>query len=112
MVIDFDDMMMGPAVQDFWLLLPDHYPACKRELTMLMDGYREFRDIDHKAPLLIEGLRAMRIIYFMHWCNMQRNDSQFQTRFPDWGSEPFWSKEIGDLRNQYANIMDALSDSE
>ena len=23
MMIDFDDMVMGPAVQDLWLLLPD-----------------------------------------------------------------------------------------
>ncbi|MBL8029117.1 MAG: serine/threonine protein kinase [Fibrobacteres bacterium] len=108
MIIDFDDMMNGPAVQDFWLLLPDHYPACKRELALLMNGYSEFRDVDHRAPFLIEGLRAMRMIYFAHWCSMQRDDFQFQSRFPEWGSETFWAKEIGDLRNQYANIMDAF----
>ncbi len=109
MVIDFDDMMNGPPVQDFWLLLPDLYPASERYLQLLLEGYRKFRDIDPRSPLLIEGLRAMRMIYFTAWCSMQRADNQFQTKFPDWGSEQFWGREVQDLRTQYANIMDAMS---
>ena len=31
MVIDFDDMAMGPAVQDIWLLLPGSATECRRE---------------------------------------------------------------------------------
>lgn len=112
MVIDFDDMMNGPEVQDFWLLLPDHYPACAPTLELLLSGYRLFREPHPKAGLVIEGLRAMRIIYFTAWCNMQRDDFQFQSRFPDWGNDAFWQKEIADLRSQYANIMDALSPAE
>jgi len=111
MVIDFDDMMNGPAVQDFWLLLPDHYPACKRNLELLLEGYGQFRDIDPRSALLIEALRAMRIIYFTAWCNMQRSDFQFQSKFPDWGSDSFWVREINDLREQYGNILDALAPS-
>ncbi|OGJ89559.1 MAG: hypothetical protein A2487_14590 [Candidatus Raymondbacteria bacterium RifOxyC12_full_50_8] len=109
MVIDFDDMMNGPPAQDFWLLLPDHYPACKQQLEKLCEGYQMFRDVDQRLPLLIEGLRAMRLIYFTAWCNMQRNDFQFQSKFPNWGSDAFWVQEINDLRVQYANIMDAFS---
>lgn len=109
MVIDFDDMMNGPAVQDIWLLLPDHYPACRRPLDLVLAGYRQFRDIEPRSALLIEGLRAMRMIYFAAWCNLQRDDFQFQSKFPDWGDEAFWSREIQDLRVQYANIMDALN---
>ncbi|MBD3418527.1 MAG: serine/threonine protein kinase [Chitinivibrionales bacterium] len=109
MVIDFDDMMNGPAVQDFWLLLPDHYPTSRPQLISLLSGYRQFRDCDESAFKLIEGLRAMRMIYFTAWCGMQRNDFNFQQKFPDWGSDQFWSREVQDLRTQYANIMDALS---
>ncbi|MBT3311100.1 MAG: serine/threonine protein kinase [Desulfobacterales bacterium] len=109
MVIDFDDMMNGPPVQDFWLLLPDHYPASKYQLQMLLDGYRQFREVDSYAPLLIEGLRAMRIIYFTAWCSIQKSDYQFKTKFPDWGSDQFWGRETQDLRTQYANIMDLMS---
>ncbi|MFH0921992.1 MAG: serine/threonine protein kinase [Fibrobacterota bacterium] len=108
MIIDFDDMMNGPAVQDFWLLLPDHYPACAPLLDRLLVGYRQFREVSPRSALLIEGLRAMRIIYFAAWCNMQRDDFQFQARFPEWGTDAFWLREIHDLSVQYANILDAL----
>ena len=69
-----------------------------------------FREPEPRSALLIEGLRAMRIIYFLAWCSMQRDDFQFQTRFPDWGSDQFWIKEIQDLRAQYTNIVDALQE--
>jgi Ser/Thr protein kinase RdoA (MazF antagonist) len=110
MVIDFDDMMNGTPAQDFWLLMPDHYPACKQALESLLAGYRLFRDPEPRSGLLIEGLRAMRMIYFTAWCNMQRQDFQFQAKFPGWGNDEFWTKEIDDLRVQYANIADALSE--
>jgi len=109
MVIDFDDMMTGVPVQDFWLLLPDRYPASDRFLQLLLSGYRRFRDADHRWAFLIEGLRAMRMIYFTAWCAMQRADARFQAEYPDWGGDRFWAQEIGDLRAQYACMMVALS---
>lgn len=108
MVIDFDDMMNGPSVQDFWLLLPDHYPSSKKYLDLLISGYSHFRDVNPRSAFLIEGLRAMRMIYFTAWSAMQRDDFQFQNKFPDWGSDSFWSREVSDLRVQYANILDSL----
>jgi Ser/Thr protein kinase RdoA (MazF antagonist) len=109
LVIDFDDMMNGPPVQDFWLLVPEPYPASRDYLDIILTGYRQFRDFDPKSFMLIEGLRAMRIIYFTAWCSMQRNDNLFQNKFPNWGSDKFWSKEVQDLRAQYATIMESLS---
>lgn len=111
-VIDFDDMMNGPAVQDFWLLLPDHYPACRPQVDMMLQGYTRFRDFDFATLPLIEGLRAMRMIYFTAWIAMQRNDGLFNRTFADWGSDSFWSREVNDLRSQYANIMDSLEQRE
>jgi Ser/Thr protein kinase RdoA (MazF antagonist) len=109
MVIDFDDMMNGPPAQDFWLLLPEHYPASEPQLRLLLRGYRQFRDIAPPVPLLIEGLRAMRMVYFTAWCNTQRDDFQFRNKYPDWGSESFWAREVQDLRTQFATMMDAMA---
>jgi len=100
MLIDFDDMMMGPPVQDLWLLLPDHAARCQDELRLLVHGYEQFREFDDRTLRLIEPLRAMRIIYFLAWCSTQIGDYRFQTMYPDWGSEGFWQREIADLTRQ------------
>ncbi|OGV37672.1 MAG: hypothetical protein A2020_14895 [Lentisphaerae bacterium GWF2_45_14] len=108
MIIDFDDMANGPAVQDFWLLLPGHPPDCMMETELILDGYRQFRDFDDSTLNLIEPLRAMRIIYFLAWCARQSNDINFKHNFPDWGGENFWRKENADLERQLQIIKNSL----
>ena len=100
LIIDFDDMVMGPAVQDFWLLLGEHIENCRPQLNLMIEGYEEFRTFDYAELKLIEPLRAMRMIYFTAWCAMQRDDLVFQNRFPNWGNRNFWEKELDDLHHQ------------
>jgi Ser/Thr protein kinase RdoA (MazF antagonist) len=99
-IIDFDDMMTGPAVQDLWLLLPDHAEKCRRELELLVEGYENFLPFDRRELGLIEGLRFMRMVYFLAWRARQRNDKWFRESFPDWGNKAFWVTELEDLRDQ------------
>lgn len=99
-LIDFDDMMMGPAVQDIWLILPDHINNCRREFDAIIDGYEQFLEFDYFSIKLIESLRILRIIYFLSWCARQSNDFKFQYNFPNWGSDQFWRAEIADIRHQ------------
>jgi Ser/Thr protein kinase RdoA (MazF antagonist) len=105
MVIDFDDMVMGPPVQDIWLLLPDHANRTRREINLILDGYEQFLEFDDGSLRLVEILRAMRIIYFLSWCSTQVDDFKFQSNFPDWGSEMFWQRELADLEHQYHAIL-------
>jgi Ser/Thr protein kinase RdoA (MazF antagonist) len=105
MVIDFDDMVMGPPVQDIWLLLPDHANHTRHEINLILEGYEQFMEFDDRTLRLVEILRAMRIIYFLSWCSTQRDDYRFQSNFPDWGSEPFWQREIADIEHQYHAIL-------
>jgi len=100
MVIDFDDMMTGPPVQDLWLLLPEHAAKCQEEIRLILEGYEMFRNFDRQTLKLIEPLRAMRIIYFLAWCAKQADDLKFQKTFPDWGSDGFWQHEIADFSRQ------------
>ena len=108
MIIDFDDMMVGPAIQDLWLLLPDRADQCRREMDLLPTGYEQFRDFDNSTLRLIEPLRAMRIIYFLAWCSRQTNDFKFRAMYPDWGSDAFWQKEVNDLVRQLQVIEEHL----
>jgi Ser/Thr protein kinase RdoA (MazF antagonist) len=103
-LIDFDDMMSGPPVQDLWLMLPDHAEHSARELDALLEGYEQFQTFDRSTLRLIEPLRFMRMIYFLAWRARQRNDYWFRGSFPDWGTEAFWIKETEDLREQSAAV--------
>ncbi len=109
MMIDFDDMMVGPPVQDFWLLLPGRVDECRRELSLLLRGYEQFREFDDTTLRLVEPLRAMRIIYFLAWCSRQVNDYKFRTMYPEWGSDAFWQREVTDLTHQLQLIEDSAA---
>ncbi len=104
LLIDFDDMMTGPAVQDLWLLLPDRADNCRRELTMLLDGYEEFLEFDRHELALIEPLRLMRMIHFLAWRAEQRHDHWFRRQEPEWGNRAFWVRELEDMRDQIRAI--------
>ncbi len=108
LLFDFDDMMLGPAVQDIWLLLPGYADDSRRELTMLLDGYEQFAPFDHSHLRLIEPLRFMRMIYFLAWRAAQMHDHWFRESFPNWGNEAFWIKETEDLKTQAAVVMQTV----
>lgn len=106
MLIDFDDMATGPAVQDLWLLLPGYYRDCIKEMDLLLEGYAQFSHFNPKDLILIEPLRAMRMIYFTSWCGSQIDDYKFRHNFPEWGSTGFWQKELNDLELQLSIIIE------
>ena len=108
MLIDFDDMVTGPPVQDLWLMLPGHANETERELDLMLEGYTQFRKFERSTVQLIEPLRAMRQIYFLAWCGRQSADFTFRHHFPEWGSRAFWTREISDLRSQLNRIRTHL----
>lgn len=108
LLIDFDDMAMGPPVQDLWLLLPDRISASTREIGLFLDGYERFRQFNRSSLRCVEPLRAMRMIYFLAWASRQAGDALFKRNFPDWGTDSFWQREINDLREQLGFIEDGL----
>ncbi len=104
MLIDFDDMVMGPPVQDIWLILPGNSASSKNEIKMLLKGYRQFREFNNVELKLIESLRIMRMVYFLAWCAKQKNDYKFKHNFPEWGTDSYWRKEINELHTQLHEI--------
>jgi len=107
-VIDFDDMAMAPPVQDLWMLLPGRLPEAQPELRLVLEGYEMFAEFDDDTLRLIEPLRAMRLLYFLAWVSRQTDDSGFAERFPGWGDDTFWQREIRDLEDQLTVIRDTV----
>lgn len=107
-ILDFDDMAVGPAVQDLWLILPERLARARAEAELLLEGYETFLPFPRETLRLIEPLRAMRFIHYTAWCARQKADGGFSRLAPDWGSRGFWSQEIADLERQRQEIRDAV----
>ena len=108
-LLDFDDMAVGPAVQDFWLLLPDRLARARKEADLLLEGYETFMPFPYPTLRLIEPLRAMRFVHYTAWCARQKADGGFVRIAPDWGTAAFWQQEIADLETQRQEIRDTLA---
>lgn len=104
--IDFDDMVMGPAIQDLWMLLPDRLPAARPEFELLLEGYDTFGEYDDAQTKLIEPLRAMRYLHYAAWCARQKADGGRGLLTAEWGTADFWRRELADLQRQARDIED------
>jgi Ser/Thr protein kinase RdoA (MazF antagonist) len=103
-LIDFDDMVMGPPVQDLWMLLPGRPAESLAEIDLFLEGYETFRPFDRRSLRLIEPLRAMRYVHYMAWLARQVGDDGDTRAIDDFGSEEYWQKELRDLQEQLERI--------
>lgn len=103
-LIDFDDMALGPPVQDFWMLLPGYREETFAEIDLFLEGYETFRDFDRRSLRLIEPLRAMRFIHYMAWCAYQVAEEGLSRVAPDFGTREYWQRELRDLVEQLERI--------
>jgi len=106
-LIDFDDMINGPPIQDVWMLFPSYHQESLPEIELFLEGYQTFRPFDRTSLQLIEPLRAMRYIHYAAWCAHQSIDPGFIRQNPDWGKELYWQEEINDLVKQVQRIQQA-----
>jgi len=95
--VDFDDMVVGPPVQDIWLIAPGRD---EQQLEALLAGYEQMRQFDRSTLRLIEPLRTLRFIHFSAWIARRWKDPAFQRVFTSWGTQAYWVEQIADLRDQ------------
>ena len=110
-LIDFDDMAMGPPVQDLWMLLPGRLADSRREVDLFLEGYETFCSFPTSGLRLIEPLRALRYLHYTAWCVRQASDGGFARLAPDWGSVSYWRQQVHDLDVQAQEIEDSLGDA-
>jgi len=93
-VVDFDDSLMGPCVQDLWLLTPGRDQDSLRRQEVLLRGYSSMRPFDHGCLRLREPLRALRMVHFTTWIAKRFEDPAFNQVFVDYGSERYWREQL------------------
>ena len=100
--LDFDDMVVGPPVQDLWLALSGRDDETRRLWQEFLEGYERFRLFDRSTLRLIEPLRGLRIVSYSAWIARRWHDPFFPVAFPHFGTEAYWTGEIRELEETLA----------
>jgi Ser/Thr protein kinase RdoA (MazF antagonist) len=100
--VDFDDSLMGPAVQDLWMLLSGDRAEMTKQLSEILAGYERFHDFDRRELHLIEALRTLRLIHYAAWIARRWHDPAFPAAFPWFNTQRYWQDRILELREQIA----------
>ena len=100
-IVDMDDCLNGPAIQDIWMLLTGHDKAhVEIQLQHILQGYTEFCDFDYQELQLIEALRTLRMIRYSGWLAARWEDPAFPLHFPWFNTFSYWREHLDDLKDQ------------
>src|SRR6266511_295939 len=97
LLVDFDDCLVGPPVQDLWLLARGNSDEARKLREDLLEGYELFREFDRSTLALCEPLRAMRIVYMSGWIARRWADPSFPPAFPMFRNHNYWNQEYEEL---------------
>ena len=103
-LLDFDDALTGPAVQDLWMFLSGDPVYMSGVLSELLEGYTEYCDFNPAELHLIEALRTLRIINYAAWIARRWSDQAFTQAFPHFNTQHYWEDHILTLREQAAKM--------
>ena len=106
--VDFDDTMMGPAIQDLWMMLSGDRNQRQAQLLELVEGYNEFYDFRPRELALIETLRTMRLMHYSAWLARRWQDPAFPQSFPWFNTPRYWSEHILELREQLSALDEPI----
>ncbi len=106
-VVDLDDAMQGPAVQDLWMLVSGDPQSMSSQLRWLLEGYEQFFDFDDRELALIEPLRTLRMVRHSAWLARRWSDPSFPISFPFFGQASYWHQQSAQLREQLQLMQEA-----
>ena len=98
--VDLDDAVMGPAVQDLWMLLSGDALSMRQQLACVLEGYETVAEFDLRELSLIEPLRTLRMIHHSAWLARRWGDPAFPLAFPWFGTPNYWHDQVAKLREQ------------
>ncbi|MBE9516566.1 MAG: serine/threonine protein kinase [Proteobacteria bacterium] len=104
-VVDLDDTLMGPAMQDLWMLLEGSEDDMRQQLNDLLEGYEMFFPFDRHEAGLIEALRSLRLLHYSAWLARRWEDPAFPHNFPWFDSPRYWEEQVQTLQEQLAKLQ-------
>lgn len=108
-IVDLDDAVMGPAIQDIWMLFSSDSIQHESERHIILQGYREFFDFNPAELRLPEAMRALRMIQYSAWLACRWEDPAFPSAFPWFNTPHYWQELITDLNEQILLLGDCYA---
>jgi Ser/Thr protein kinase RdoA (MazF antagonist) len=100
LLVDLDDCLNGPRIQDLWMFISGNANEQRRQWSEIMEGYSQFGTFEHSELPLIEPLRAARMLNHAAWIAERWQDPAFPRAFPWAGQARYWEGYVGDLMQQ------------
>ncbi len=91
-MVDFDDSVMGPVIQDLWMLFSEA-ENIEEEKDLFLSGYEDLRHFPHEQFDWLPALRAFRIMGYSAWIARRWEDPSFPKLFPEFNSYAYWAQE-------------------
>lgn len=108
-LVDFDDMVLAPPIQDVWMLLSGDREEVGRQQEAFFEGYELFRRFDYRTFKLIEPLRTLRMIRHAAWIGARYYEPIFQRAFPYYRDRRYWEEFLLSIKEQIALVQEARS---
>lgn len=106
-IVDLDDCLTGPAIQDIWMLLSGEPKLMEVQLTKILRGYNEFHDFNPRERHLIEALRTLRMLHYSGWLAKRWADPAFPLSFPWFNTPVYWQNYMTNL-NEQIELLDQI----
>lgn len=107
-LVDLDDCVSGPAVQDVWMLLSGDGQELQTQMAKFLEGYTQLRAFNTQELRLIEVLRSLRMIHYSAWLARRWDDPTFPQNFPFFAGEGYWQQLVLNLKEQLSLLQDPI----
>ena len=109
--VDFDDMVMGPVVQDVWPVCTGDDEGSLKDRAIFLEAYDSIKSFPYEQLKLIPCLRALRLIHFSAWIAKRWDDPSFKHTFSYFESPNYWYGQMNDLRALYNKMMNVADNN-
>jgi Ser/Thr protein kinase RdoA (MazF antagonist) len=105
-LLDFDDMIIAPPVQDLWMLFNGDAAEVEEQRNAFFDGYETFREFDYDTFVLTEPLRTLRMIRYAAWIGQRYEEAAFQRAFPYYQERRYWEEFLLSIKEQISLLQE------
>lgn len=107
-LLDFDDVVIAPVVQDIWMLFHGTPDEIKEQQEAFFEGYETFRPFDYSTLRLTEALRTLRMIHHKAWLARRYQEPIFQKAFPYYTENRYWEEFLLEIKEQISLLEAGL----